>query len=94
MANDPLKVIAGIDTHADTHRAAVIAETGARLADREFLAVGSGYNNRQGRRLKGKSDPIDAYQAAEPALARRGTATPNARDGAVESLRVLRVDRC
>jgi transposase len=137
MAKDPLKVIAGIDTHADTHHVAVIAETGARLADREFLAVGSGYDkivafitgfgqvsaagvegtgsygaelarvlsaagiqvleimrpNRQGRRLKGKSDPIDAYQAAESALARRGTATPKARDGAVESLRVLRAER-
>jgi transposase len=137
MANKHLKVIAGIDTHADTHHVAVITETGVHLADREFLAVGSGYRmivefiggfgqvlvagvegtgsygaelarvlakegiqvlevmrpNRQGRRLKGKSDPLDAYQAAESALAGRGTATPKARDGAVESLRVLRAER-
>jgi transposase len=137
MANEHLKVIAGIDTHADTHHVAIISETGAHLADREFLAVGSGYRdilgfvtgfgpviaagvegtgsygaelarilskegiqvlevmrpNRQGRRLKGKSDPLDAYQAAESVLAGRGTATPKARDGAVESLRVLRAER-
>lgn len=137
MAKQHSKVIAGIDTHADTHHVAVISETGQHLADQEFLAVGSGYRkivefitgfgpvlavgvegtgsygaelsrtlaregiavlevmrpNRQGRRLKGKSDPLDAYQAAESALAGRGTATPKARDGAVESLRVLRSER-
>ncbi|MEK0157298.1 IS110 family transposase [Arthrobacter oryzae] len=49
--------------------------------------------NRQGRRLRGKSDPLDAYQAAESVLAGRGTATPKARNGAVESLRVLRAER-
>ena len=49
--------------------------------------------NRQARRLRGKSDPLDAYQAADSVLAGRGTATPKARDGAVESLRVLRAER-
>jgi transposase len=137
MANEHLKVIAGIDTHADTHHVAVISETGRHLADQEFLAVGSGYRdiigfitgfgpviaagvegtgsygaelartltkegiqvlevmrpNRQGRRLQGKSDPLDAYQAAESVLAAHGTATPKARNGAVESLRVLRTER-
>jgi transposase len=137
MANEQLKVIAGIDTHADTHHVAVITETGVHIADKEFLAVSSGYQkiikfitgfgqvvavgvegtgsygaelsrvlvkegvqvlevmrpNRQGRRLKGKSDPLDAYQAAESALAGRGTATPKARDGAVEALRVLRAEK-
>ncbi|MDQ0632388.1 transposase [Arthrobacter pascens] len=137
MANEHRKVIVGIDTHADTHHVAVITETGVHVADKEFLAVGSGYQkiiafitgfgqvlaagvegtgsygaelsrvltkegievlevmrpNRQGRRLKGKSDPLDAYQAAESALAGRGTATPKARDGAVEALRVLRAER-
>lgn len=137
MANEHLKVIAGIDTHTDTHHVAIISETGRHLADREFLAVGSGYRdivrfitgfgpvmaagvegtgsygaelarvltregiqvlevmrpNRQERRLRGKSDPLDAYQAAESVLARRGTATPKTRDGAVESLRVLRAER-
>ncbi|CAH0272177.1 hypothetical protein SRABI26_03694 [Arthrobacter sp. Bi26] len=137
MANEHLKVIAGIDTHADTHHVAIITDAGRHIADKEFLAVGSGYRkiiefitqfgpviaagvegtgsygaelartltqegiqvlevmrpNRQGRRLKGKSDPLDAYQAAESVLAGRGTATPKARDGAVESLRVLRAER-
>ena len=43
MASEPTKVIAGIDTHADTHHVAVINEHGKPLADKEFLAVGSGY---------------------------------------------------
>ena len=137
MAKQHPKVIAGIDTHADTHHVAVISETGRHLGDKEFLAVGSGYRqivefitgfgpvssigvegtgsygaelarvlsrehfrvlevmrpNRQERRLRGKSDPLDAYQAAEAALAGSRVATPKARDGAVESLRVLRAER-
>ena len=43
MANEHLKVIAGIDTHTDTHHVAIITETGAHVADKEFLAVSSGY---------------------------------------------------
>ena len=39
MANESIQVIAGIDTHADTHHVAVINEHGKPLADREFLAV-------------------------------------------------------
>jgi transposase len=137
MTNQHLKVIAGIDTHSDTHHVAIIDETGRHITDKEFLAVGSGYRsiaafvtgfgpvlavgvegtgsygaelarvltaegirvlevmrpNRQGRRLRGKSDPLDAYQAAEAALAGRNVATPKSRDGAVESLRVLRAER-
>lgn len=137
MAKEDVKVIAGIDTHADTHHVALISETGRHLADQEFLAVNSGYRNivefitsfgaviaagvegtgtygaelartltqegiqvrevmrpnRQGRRLRGKSDSLDAYQAAESVLADRGTAIPKARNGAVESLRVLRAER-
>lgn len=137
MAKEQLKVIAGIDTHADTHHVAVITETGLHLADREFPATGSGHQviidfmtgfgpvlavgvegtgsygaelsrvlsrkgmhvvevmrpNRQARRLQGKSDPLDAYQAAESVLAGHATATPKSRDGAVESLRVLRAER-
>ena len=104
MTNQHLKVIAGVDTHSDTHHVAIIDETGRHLTDKEFLAVGSGYRsivefitgfgpviaagvegtgsygaelarvltgegirvlevmrpNRQGRRLRGKSDPLDA----------------------------------
>jgi hypothetical protein len=32
-----------IDTHADTHHVAIINGHGKPLADKEFLAVGSGY---------------------------------------------------
>ncbi|WP_354216103.1 MULTISPECIES: hypothetical protein [unclassified Arthrobacter] len=39
--------------------------------------------NRAERQLHGKSDPLDAYQAAESVLADRGTSTPNSRDGLV-----------
>jgi len=49
--------------------------------------------NRQARRLRGKSDPLDAYQAAESVLAERGTSTPKTKDGPVECLRVLRTAR-
>ena len=125
MANEAIKVIAGIDTHADTHHVAVINEHGKPLADREFLAVGSGYRkivdfitsygtvtavgvegtgsygaeiartlraagltvlelnrpNRAARRLKGKSDPLDAYEAAKSVLDGRTTSVPKAKDG-------------
>jgi transposase len=137
MANENYKVIAGIDTHADTHHVALVTDYGKRLGDRKFLAVGSGYQeiaayltsfgpvtavgvegtgsygaelarvlagqgftvrevnrpNRAERRLRGKSDPLDAYQAAESVLAERGTSTPKTRDGYVEALRVLRTAR-
>ena len=43
MTNEQIKVIAGIDTHADTHYVALITEYGKRLGDCKFLAVGSGY---------------------------------------------------
>ena len=116
MANEQYKVIAGIDTHADTHHVALVTDYGKHLGDRKFLAVGSGYReiaayltsfgpvtavgiegtgsygaelarvladhgftvrevnrpNRAERRLHGKSDPLDAYQAAESVLADRG----------------------
>lgn len=137
MTNERFKVIAGIDTHADTHHVALITDYGKRLGDRKFLAVGSGYReiaayltsygpvaavgvegtgsygaeltrvltsqgfavlevnrpNRAQRRLHGKSDPLDAYQAAESVLAERGTSTPKTRDGYVEALRMLRTAR-
>ncbi|WP_188573860.1 IS110 family transposase, partial [Arthrobacter liuii] len=137
MTNEQLQVIAGIDTHADTHHVAIISDTGLHLADKEFSTTGSGYRqiidfltrfgaliavgmegtdsygaelsrvlaqqdiqvvegarpNRQARRLQGKSDPLDAYQAAESVLAGRAGSNPKSRDGAVECLRVLRAER-
>ncbi len=45
------------------------------------------------RRRKGKDDDLDAISAARAALHNRRTSTPKSKDGAVESLRVLRVTR-
>ncbi|PCC17313.1 IS110 family transposase [Brevibacterium aurantiacum] len=49
--------------------------------------------NRFDRRLHGKSDPFDAYSAAEAVLGDRASAAPKGGDGLVESLRVLRTSR-
>lgn len=45
--------------------------------------------NRQSRRLNGKSDPIDAVEAARAALSGRAKAKAKSRDGRVEAIRVL-----
>ena len=47
--------------------------------------------NRQMRRLRGKSDTVDAEAAARAALNGEASAAPKDRDGIVESIRVLRV---
>ncbi len=49
--------------------------------------------NRQRRRLRGKSDPQDAISAARAAQGGDATGLAKTRDGAVESLRVVRVAR-
>ncbi|MFD7730303.1 IS110 family transposase [Kitasatospora phosalacinea] len=49
--------------------------------------------DRKVRRLRGKSDPIDAYAAATAVASGRAAGTPKSRDGMVESVRVLRVAR-
>lgn len=43
MATNTAGVIAGVDTHADTHHVAVIDQQGRALGDREFEATGKGY---------------------------------------------------
>lgn len=129
-------VIVGVDTHADTHHAAVIDEHGRRLRDCGFPTTPAGYleliafiaaekvlavgvegtgtygagltralhahglhvvevnrPNRQHRRLRGKSDPIDAYEAAHAVLAERAISVPKRRDGLVEAMRVIRAAR-
>lgn len=132
-----LRVVAGVDTHADTHHVALIDELGRQLTDREFPATAAGYRqitdfvtgqgvvlavgvegtgsygaeltrrltkaglvvfevtctDRGQRRLRGKSDPIDAYAAAHAVLSERARSVPKSRDGAVEAIRVLRVAR-
>src|SRR5699024_2944694 len=49
--------------------------------------------NRQARRLRGKSDPIDAHQAALSMLTGTDDAVPKSGDGQVELLRVLMSER-
>ncbi len=49
--------------------------------------------DRGDRRRRGKSDTLDAENAARAVLAGRRTTTPKTKDGQVESLRVLRLTR-
>jgi transposase len=49
--------------------------------------------NRQARRRRGKSDPADAEAAARAALSGDATGLPKSRDGAVEAIRILRLER-
>lgn len=127
-------VVAGVDTHKDTHHVAVLATgTGTRLGDLKVPATPDGYEQllgfvasfgmialigiegtnsygsglarfltaagvtirevirpKRAQRRRGKSDPIDAYAAAQQALAEPDT-LPVAKtsDGPVEQIRVL-----
>jgi transposase len=131
------RLVGGVDTHANTHHAAVVLMNGRRLADQEFPATRAGYADllewmrsfgrvhavgvegtgsygaalarhlagakvkvvevnrpdRQQRRSKGKSDPLDAYAAAEAVLADRARTVPKAGTGIVESIRALHLIR-
>jgi transposase len=49
--------------------------------------------NRQLRRRRGKSDPVDAEAAARAALSGEASGAPKARNGNVEMIRALRVAR-
>jgi transposase len=40
----PVEVVAGVDTHKDTHHVAVLALNGARLGDRQVAATKAGYD--------------------------------------------------
>jgi transposase len=126
-------VTGGIDTHGETHVAAVLDEVGGLLGTESFEANPDGYSallswlagfgtvgkvgvegtgaygaglarflaraghevievdrpNRQDRRRTGKSDPIDAVEAARAALSGRARGHAKSRDGAVEAIRVL-----
>lgn len=137
MTDQALEVTGGVDTHGETHHAAVVDRIGRHLADREFPATGRGYRqlaawlssfgtvaavgvegtgaygaelarvlrqagltvtevdrpDRKTRRLRGKSDPIDAYAAAEAVASGRAAGRPKTRDGVVEAVRALRVPR-
>lgn len=131
-------VIGGVDTHGSAHHAAALhAESGQLLADREFPATPKGYEqllcwlrafgviiavgvegtgsygaglfryldahqvkvievdrpNRRARRLRGKSDPLDAVAAARAVLAGEATTAPKPRSGPVEAIRLIRTTR-
>jgi transposase len=131
------RVVGGVDTHADTHHAAVLLLNGARLADAQFPATAAGHAqllqwlrsfgrlhavgvegtgsygaglsrhlhaagvrvievnrpDRRQRRLLGKSDPLDAYAAADAVVSQRATAIPKLGTGMVESIRALHTTR-
>src|SRR5919198_6573103 len=135
------RIVGGVDTHADTHHAAVLVMNGARVADAQFPATDTGYAqllawlrsfgrvyavgveatnsygagltrhlhaagvrvvevnrpDRQQRRLKGKSDPLDAYAATDAAadavLATKTTSIPKLGTGTVEAIRTLHLTR-
>lgn len=131
------RITGGVDTHKDTHHAAVVLMNGRRLADAEFPATEAGHAgllawmrsfgrlqgagvegtgsygaalarylhghavrvvevnrpDRRQRRAQGKSDPLDAYAAADAVLAGRATAIPKTADGIIESIRALHLVR-
>ncbi|WP_331738600.1 IS110 family transposase [Embleya sp. NBC_00896] len=137
MTDHQPNVTGGVDTHGETHHAAVVDPIGRHLADKEFPATGPGYRDllawlrshggltavgvegtgaygaglarhltaagvtvievdrpdRRTRRLRGKSDPIDAYAAAEAVASGRASGTPKTRTGVAEAVRALRVPR-
>lgn len=63
------------------------------LAGEGLTVIEVARQNRQARRLRGKSDPIDAHQAALAALAGTDALVPKSGDGRVESLRILTSER-
>lgn len=131
------RIVGGVDTHADTHHAAVLLMNGTRLADAQFPATASGYTqlldwlrsfgrphavgvegtgaygaalarhlhshqirvvevnrpDRRQRRQQGKSDPLDAYAAADAVLAGRATAAPKLGTGVIEAIRAVHLSR-
>lgn len=131
------RIVVGVDTHADTHHAALAWMNGGRVADAAFPANAQGYAellawvrgfgrvhragvegtgsygkqlalflreqgvvvvevnrpDRRQRRALGKSDPLDAYAAADAVLAERARVVPKAGDGAAEALRLLHTAR-
>jgi transposase len=63
------------------------------LCDQGVTIVEVNRPNRQARRRHGKSDPADAEAAARATLARDATGVPKSQDGAVEAIRILRLER-
>jgi len=137
IAEQARPVIGGVDTHSESHVAAVVDQVGRVLGSETFPATEPGYQaaltwmrshgrleavgvegtgsygtglarylsgqdvpvvevirpNRQARRRRGKSDTADAVAAALAALNGEASGAPKSHDGAVESIRALRVAR-
>ncbi|MET8509666.1 IS110 family transposase [Streptomyces sp. NPDC004787] len=137
MTDQHRDVFGGVDTHTDSHHAAVVDRLGRPLADARFPTTSQGYHalldwlrshgtvravgvegtgsygtqltrvlaaagltvfdiNRPDRRIRhqhGKSDPIDAYAAAEAVAAGRAATIPKPHAGAAEALRLLHTAR-
>jgi transposase len=134
----PVRVVfGGIDTHKDSHVAALLDSDGGLVGSAWFATTRAGYRRLQAwmrragtvarvgvegsgsygagicrllgaagvevvevnrpdraeRRRRGKSDVLDAVAAAEAARSGNRIAIPKSRDGQVESVRVLRLDR-
>lgn len=69
------------------------AELARHLAREGVAVIDVDRPDRKTRRMKGKSDPIDAYAAATAVAAGRATGSPKTRTGTVEAIRVLRIAR-
>lgn len=69
------------------------AELARTLTGEGFHVVEVNRPNRQARRLRGKSDPLDPTRPPSLCWLEHGTSIPKARDGYVEALRVLRTAR-
>lgn len=93
------QIVAFLHAHGPVHAVGVEgtgsygAELARVLAAAEMTVIEVMRTNRQHRRLKGKSDPLDAEQAALAVAAGRATVVPKQRDGRVESLRILLDER-
>lgn len=69
------------------------AQLGRVLTAAGLAVVEVNRPDRATRRANGKSDPVDAYAAAQAVASGRAASIPKSRDGIVESIRCLRVAR-
>lgn len=69
------------------------AQLGRVLTAAGLAVVEVNRPDRATRRANGKSDPVDAYAAAQAVASGRAAGVPKSRDGIVESIRCLRVAR-
>lgn len=63
------------------------------LESEQITVVEVNRPNRAARRRMGKSDPVDAINAARAVLAETATTVPKRRDGVVETIRLIRTTR-